>query len=423
MKSPIKVAAVLTLTLLVAGCDAGAQIAAAGAVALFGLGAAAIGEASKNQETYCQSGSQIYTQYGGCGSGTAISSEEYQRLYKERAEQETQAKIAANDAARSAKTYCLSSISNTPYVAASGNCQPADQSISEDRYRSAKEEQVKSLSAPPSEPVEDKANPTEIATAAPPPSSPAPSTSQDSAPSSQVVAPPPRSTPSIDHSTVPHPEPTPAAFTGDGLPVIPANAKPVASGTAFFVAPHGVLLTNHHVIEGCRWVGVIDGDGNIHPAVAVEDNAKLDLAVIRSDFQNDDAAAFSRDMPDIGDDSFVAGFPLLDTLWSLNFTNGIVSAISPAGDRELLQTTAAVQHGNSGGPMFDGSGHVIGVVVAKLKDDTAENVSFAIKANVATAFIGKAGISPLLADRGADQKPSAIARSAKSLVLPAVCFK
>jgi S1-C subfamily serine protease len=419
MNAPIKTAAILTLALLVAGCDAGAQIAAAGAVALFGLGAAAIGEAGKNREAFCQSGSQIYTQYGGCGSGTAITSEEYQRLYKERAEKETQAKIAANDAARSAKTYCLSSISNTPYVAVSGSCQPSDQGISEDQYRSAKEEQVKSLSAPPAEPVEeDKSKPTEVATARPP------APLQTSAQPAQVLAPPLRSTPpSIDRSTVPHPEPTPAAFTDSGLPVIPADAKAVASGTAFFVAPHGMLLTNHHVIEGCRWVGVIGGDGEIHPAISVEDSPKLDLAVIRSDFQNDDVAAFARDMPDVGDDNFVAGFPLLDTLWSLNFTNGIVSSISPAGDRELLQTTAAVQHGNSGGPMFDGSGHVIGVVVAKLKDDTAENVSFAIKATVATAFISKAGISPLLADRGADQKASTIARSAKSLVLPAVCFK
>jgi S1-C subfamily serine protease len=97
-----------------------------------------------------------------------------------------------------------------------------------------------------------------------------------------------------------------------------------------------------------------------------------------------------------------------------------------AGDMpgpELLQTTAAVQHGNSGGPMFDASGHVVGVIVAKLKDDAAENVSFAIKAKIATAFMSDAGVSPKLASRGADQKASTIARAARSLVLPAVCFQ
>jgi hypothetical protein len=165
MRISVKTAAVLSLALLVGGCDAGAQLAAAGAVALFGLGAAAISESAKNQETYCQSGSQIYTQYGGCGSGQAISSEEYQRLFKERAEKETESKIAAADAARSAKTYRLSNISQTPYIAASGECQPSDQGISEDQYRSTKEEQFKSLTAPPSQPINDKATTNEIAAA------------------------------------------------------------------------------------------------------------------------------------------------------------------------------------------------------------------------------------------------------------------
>jgi hypothetical protein len=73
--------------------------------------------------------------------------------------------------------------------------------------------------------------------------------------------------------------------------------------------------------------------------------------------------------------------------------------------------------------MFDGSGHVVGVIVAKLKEGFAENVSFAIKGNIATAFISAAGVSPKIASRGEDQKASAIARAAKSLVLPAVCFK
>jgi serine protease Do len=200
----------------------------------------------------------------------------------------------------------------------------------------------------------------------------------------------------------------------------PANSRATfASGTAFFVAPHGALLTNHHVIEGCRWIGIIS-DGALHPAVPVADNADLDLAVIRSDLDNDSVAVFAAQTPVIGDDNFVAGYPLLDKLWSLNFTNGIVSAVSPAGDQELLQTTAAVQHGNSGGPMFDASGHVAGIVVPKLKDEAAENVNFAIKAGIATAFLSA---SPQMGSRGEDEKASAIARTAKALVLPAVCFR
>jgi S1-C subfamily serine protease len=410
MKAPIKTVAILTIALVVSGCDVGAQLAVAGAVAVFGLGAAAISEGTKDREHYCQEGSgQLYTRYGDCASGDrAMSSAEYQQAYKQKADEDTRTKIAANDAVRSAKTYCLSSISNTPYIAASGQCQPSDQGISESEYRSAKEEQVKNLSAPPATPADDQSKPTVVAAVSPP--SVVPSETIQSAPSAEASS-------QAAQAIV-----TPAALIETALPVIPASAKPVASGTAFFVASHGELLTNHHVIEGCRWIGVISG-GAIHPAIPVADSESLDLAVIRSDLENDTVATFAKQSPDIGDDNFVAGYPLLDKLWSLNFTNGIVSAVSPLGDQELLQTTAAVQHGNSGGPMFDASGHVVGIIVAKLKDEQAENVNFAIKAGIATAFLNDAGVPPHVSGRGADQKASAIARTAKALVLPAVCFQ
>jgi S1-C subfamily serine protease len=114
---------------------------------------------------------------------------------------------------------------------------------------------------------------------------------------------------------------------------------------------------------------------------------------------------------------------LLDKLWSLNFTNGIISSQAPLGEERLLQTTAPVQHGNSGGPMFDASGHVAGVVVARLADKSAENVNFAIKSTVATEFISQSGVSPRIASRSAELKPSVIARTARSIVVLAICFK
>jgi S1-C subfamily serine protease len=176
------------------------------------------------------------------------------------------------------------------------------------------------------------------------------------------------------------------------------------------------------VVEGCDWIGLM-ADGGLHTAVTLADSAGLDLAVLKTDFEGDGIAVFADQQPEIGEDSYVAGYPLLDKLWSLNFTNGIISSQSPLGERRLLPTTAAVQHGNSGGPMFDASGHVIGVVVARLADKTAENVNFAIKSEVATDFIARSGITPKVAARGTDLKASIIAKSAKAIVVPAICFK
>jgi len=161
----------------------------------------------------------------------------------------------------------------------------------------------------------------------------------------------------------------------------------------------------------------------VHPAVALADDADLDLAVLKTDIESNSVATFAEQSPDIGEDSYVAGYPLLDTLWSLNFTNGIVSSQSPLGAPQLLQTTAAVQPGNSGGPMYDASGRVIGVVVARLKDQSAQNVNFAIKGTVASRFVAQAGVTPKVGSRGKDVKASAIAKSAKGTVVPALCFK
>jgi S1-C subfamily serine protease len=418
MKASIKVALVLCMAGSVGGCDAAAQLAVGGALVLFGVGAAAISEGVKNSTSYCvQSSGQVYTRPGDCATGDReVDSTEYQRLYKQHADEETQRKITANDAARSAKTYCVAGISGTPYTAMSGKCRDNDQTISENEYQGRKSDQAKNLSAPPSAPIADQKPKTDT-----PPMLTADASSVGRAPEVGSEKPTPASA-NLDSPT-PSPEPTIVTPTAQSqLPIIPGNAKPVGSGTAFFIADHGRLLTNHHVIEGCDWIGIF-GQSGIHPAVALADNADLDLAVLQTDFDGEVTAVFADKTPDIGDDSYIDGYPLLDTLWSLNFTNGMVSSQSPLGLPELLQTTAAVQPGNSGGPMFDSSGRVIGVVVARLKDQTAQNVNFAIKGTVASQFINNAGVTPRVTGRSKEIKPNLIAKSAKAMVFPALCFK
>lgn len=104
----------------------------------------------------------------------------------------------------------------------------------------------------------------------------------------------------------------------------------------------------------------------------------------------------------MGENISAFGFPLSGILATGgNFTTGSVSAIAGLGDdTRYLQITAPVQPGNSGGPVFDQDGNVVGVVVAKLNalkvaqatDDIAQNVNFAIKASVLANFLDANGV-------------------------------
>jgi S1-C subfamily serine protease len=239
-------------------------------------------------------------------------------------------------------------------------------------------------------------------------------------------APQPTPGPSIaaPEAVAPKAEPLapPSATSPKAILPIPPNASIVASGTTFFVASHGLSITNLHVVDGCKWLGLVDNSG-IHPAAVVKQDKTRDLALLATDIANASVATFSIGA-EIGDESYVAGYPLLSTLLALNFTNGIVSSQSgPGGSAGYLQTTAPVQPGNSGGPLFDASGQVIGVVVARLADQAAQNVNFAIKAKVVTGFLDEAGVKARISEAQVEKKASAIARDAKALVLPVLCFQ
>jgi serine protease Do len=289
-------------------------------------------------------------------------------------------------------TYCYAPNKYAAYLVESGKCEPGDKTISGGEYIDTLMHSLLTKRRAP--------QPT------PGPSVRAPEEASPAPPKTGSPAAPPTTAPKA--STV--------------IPSIPPTASIVASGTTFFVASQGLSITNQHVVDGCTWLAVVDDNG-IHPAAVVKQDKTRDLAVLSSSIANASIATFSKGA-EIGDETYVAGYPLLSTLLALNFTNGIVSSQSgPGGSTGYLQTTAAVQPGNSGGPLFDSSGRVIGVVVARLADQAAQNVNFAIKSRVVTAFLNEAGITARMSDTQAEKKTSAIARDAKALVLPVLCFQ
>jgi S1-C subfamily serine protease len=185
--------------------------------------------------------------------------------------------------------------------------------------------------------------------------------------------------------------------TADGKAVRPAGSK--SWGTAFAVSPDGVLLTNAHVAASCAEISVRRFDGSTFPAALLVADGLNDLALIKIETPTPELAQW-RGGAEIrqGDDVVAVGFPLPSDLsagTSTTLTTGTVSGLAGyKNDSRYLQVSAPIQGGNSGGPLFDQSGHVVGVVSASLAGtDQPQNVNFAIKGSVVRTFMDAKGFT------------------------------
>lgn len=180
--------------------------------------------------------------------------------------------------------------------------------------------------------------------------------------------------------------PAPAQITQPAPQIV---AKPKSSGTGFVVSSNGTIVTNHHVISECDQIKVLV-NRTLHDAVVIADDESSDLAAIRITTARLSALSLAPGQIELGASITVLGFPLTSVLGTdLKATTGIVSSLSGVrGERRNMQISAAVQPGNSGGPVLDDQGAIVGIVVAKLaRRFTAENVNFAIRAPVLRSFL------------------------------------
>ncbi len=203
-----------------------------------------------------------------------------------------------------------------------------------------------------------------------------------------------------------------------------------SSGTAFVVAP-GLLVTNHHVIEGCGAIEVIAPDGR-RPATVVDSVQQIDLALLRVYGLRGGVAALRTQSPALlGESATVFGFPLGGALSSTgNFTTGVVSSLRGLRDAAgEIQITAPVQPGNSGGPVLDRAGAVIGVVQGKLDalravkatGDIPQNVNFAVSLDVLEDFLAKNSVAFKAANRQAALETTQIAEMAQTFTYKISC--
>lgn len=229
--------------------------------------------------------------------------------------------------------------------------------------------------------------------------------------------------------------PTTAGGGGGQQAQTPTPPKPPAGGsfgTGFFVTAQGHALTNNHVVNECRSVGALI-DGQFIPASIVRRDERNDLALVRVQVPQQVPYAKFRGggMARPGDGVVVAGYPLPSVLQNgLNVTLGNVSSLAGlGGNTSLVQITAPVQPGNSGGPLFDMQGAIIGVVVSKLNamriaqatGDIPQNINYAVHGSVARLFVESTGQRTTELASGKEMRASEVGDIAQQFTIQLEC--
>lgn len=165
------------------------------------------------------------------------------------------------------------------------------------------------------------------------------------------------------------------------------------NGSGFFLNTNGYIATNYHVVDGTTALQANftrNGETVSYPASVVVTDPQNDLAIIKID---DNSFKDNGELPyglmtrtkDTGSEVFAMGYPMADVMGSeVKFTDGKISSKSGiGGDVRVYQISVPIQPGNSGGPLFDMGGNVVGITSSGLNRDyfKSENVNYAIKAS------------------------------------------
>jgi len=172
-----------------------------------------------------------------------------------------------------------------------------------------------------------------------------------------------------------------------------------ATGSGFLISPNGYILTCHHVIEDAGEISVRLANGKTYRAKIIDFNESKDLALLKISAKNLPYLRIGdSEKAGLTDEVMALGFPLASDLGEeLTVTTGMINSIRKSMGEPSIQTDAAVNPGNSGGPLVAMDGRVIGVIQSQFRkalDEeallTGERVNFAVPINEAAWLIRKA---------------------------------
>ncbi len=170
----------------------------------------------------------------------------------------------------------------------------------------------------------------------------------------------------------------------------------IGSGSGFFISSQGHIVSNAHVVGGCKKIKVYENGKEILLNI-LDTDTKNDVGLVKGKFKNTKYLNIKSDGAELGEDIVAFGYPLVDTLSdSVKLTKGIVSALAgPNNNFAMIQIDAALQPGNSGGPVLNMNGLVVGIAtsglsklkMAKEQKILPENVNFAVAAPTIVKFL------------------------------------
>lgn len=170
------------------------------------------------------------------------------------------------------------------------------------------------------------------------------------------------------------------------------NGEWYGNGSGIVISKNGYIITNNHVIEDANEIEVelvSDGELQKYNAEVVQVDKTNDLAILKIldinfDGLNQISYNFKSRSSDVGTKVYAFGYPMALTIMGkeIKVTDGIISSKTGFdGDITTYQITAPIQEGNSGGPLFDDKGNLIGINSSGLRKDVADNVGYSIKTN------------------------------------------
>jgi S1-C subfamily serine protease len=172
-----------------------------------------------------------------------------------------------------------------------------------------------------------------------------------------------------------------------------------SAGTGFFVGPDGLILTSYHVVAGADRIACRTSDGAVHDAAMARMSQQNDLALLRVNFRPAHYLGFAPPGSlHLGERVFTIGYgaPSFLGINEPRFTEGTISALSgPNAEDAWMQITVPIQPGNSGGPVVNEAGQVVGIIAASAATEAflqevgalPQSINWAVKADYATPLL------------------------------------
>ncbi len=223
------------------------------------------------------------------------------------------------------------------------------------------------------------------------------------------------------------------------------KAKQNEIGSGFYVSKFRHIVTNQHVVNKCKKITVGDSISKQIPAELIASDKRNDLAILQTvsmEMASADTKSFVQKLAiqivpvlsgglmrsdDVvgGEEIFVAGFPLGNMVSDqMKLTDGIVSATKGLdNDVSQFEISSVVRKGNSGGPIYDSKGNIVGVVVERFNVNRSDNVNFAIKGSTVKQFLSAHNVSTKWSNRQDDMSTQDIYKIASKQTVMVVCHR